>query len=827
MALDPNTLISHYRIAEKIGEGGMGEVYRASDDVLERDVALKIISEECCRESEKLQRFVREAKASSALNHPNIITIFEFGTDGETHFIASELIDGKTLGDVLSSGPLSVPETLQIAGQVASALSAAHAAGIVHRDIKPDNVMIRPDGLVKVLDFGVAKLLRLESSKNTDPEAETRIKIDTSPGMIIGTANYMSPEQAAAKEVDHRSDIFSFGVLVYEMLTGRLPFEGETGVEMLGAILYKDPVPLSTHAPDLPEELCAVIAKAMEKDPDARYQDVNELVRDVRAITGESEPVAIRSVSDESVQEAKTEILDRGTEEQAELADTKAADSRQTAKRSGLFGYMWVPILLVILALTAGAFWYFSGSSGEIDSIAVMPFVNESGDDDVEYLSDGMTETLISRLTRIPNLSVKASSSVFYYKGKSATPRQLGQDLGVGAVLLGKVSVRNERLKLSLELVDTATQNALWGETFDSPMSDLVDVQKEVAEQVSSQLRQHLSTDAKEDLARTYTRNSEANQLYLKGRYHWNKRSVEDFQKAIDLFKEAIDKDPTYALAYSGLADVYVLMPQYARKPSKVYMPLAKSAAQKAIELDDSLAEPHATMGYVVSIFEGNFVEAESEYERAIQLDPKYATAYQWYSEYLAAMGRNEEAVRAAKKALELEPLSLIIHTGVGLIYWITGNPDASIAHLKTTKELAPDFIPPYQICALAYESKRMFKETNENYIKAFELAGGDTSWLKELETHYEKDGWEGVWKQRIRFFLERQKQEGGGYEFIIASNYGNLENREKTLEYMRMVVDERGWRILNIRSAPTFEFLKGDPEYEAILERIGFRNLE
>ncbi|NNF00051.1 MAG: tetratricopeptide repeat protein, partial [Pyrinomonadaceae bacterium] len=397
-------------------------------------------------------------------------------------------------------------------------------------------------------------------------------------------------------------------------------------------------------------------------------------------------------------------------------------------------------------------------------------------------------------------------------------------ELNVQAVLLGRVVQRGEDLTLNLELVDATTENVLWAEKFDRKMKDLVSLQSEIARDVSNKLRLRLSATEREKVAKTYTANSEAQRLYLRGRFHWNKRTSDDFEKAIVYFKQAIERDPTYPLAYAGLADVYVLTPQYARKSTKVFIPLAKSAAQKAIELDYSLAEPHATLGYVLSLYGADFEGAEREYTKAIELNPKYATAYQWYSEFLAAAGRKEEAIKTAKTALELEPLSLIIHAGVGLIYWQTREPDKAIAHLNTTKELDPNFIPTYQILALAYEKKRMFHQSNANSIKAAELAGRDTSNFSELKSHYERDGWNGVWKQRVKLLTEQSKKTGRNVDFLLAMNYAKLKNKEKTLEYLQRVYDERDWRMMNIGIAPGLEFLKGEPRYEELLRKIGFR---
>jgi eukaryotic-like serine/threonine-protein kinase len=590
MKLENGSIINQYKIISAIGKGGMGEVFLAQDTKLDRKVALKILPAEFAEDKDRMSRFVREAKSASALNHPNIITIHEIGESDGTHFIATEFIDGKTLGDYVKSNPLNYKSALEIAIQVASALDEAHQAGIVHRDIKPDNVMIRANGLVKILDFGIAKLTDRQGDTETRGRGEEdktliaasplpRVPASTSPGMIIGTANYMSPEQAKGKVVDARTDIFSFGVVLYEMISGHLPFEGENALAMIAAILHKEPKPLNS---EVPTEITKIINKCLRKNRDERYQTIKDVGNDLKEVKQELE---LKNLMERSIvpnQDAnKTQILQATT-----LDEINQTTTNQTVASNPKTKYLAAGLLTLLLAV-GGFFGYkYLSPAKQIESIAVMPFVNESKNEDVEYLSDGMTETLINSLSQIPNLSVKARSTVFYYKGKEISPQKIGEELKVQAILNGRVVQRGNDLVLYLSLVDVKTGNQIWGETYNRKQSDLVSLQSEIAKTVSDKLRLKLTATEQERVSKTNTTSSEAQQLYLKGRFHWNKRKTEDFQKAREYFQQAIAADPNYALAHTGLADTLALMPYYGNFRPSEYMPLAMQSAQKALELD-------------------------------------------------------------------------------------------------------------------------------------------------------------------------------------------------------------------------------------------------
>ena len=727
--------ILHYKILSKIGAGGMGEVFLAQDTKLDRKVALKILPPEFANDKDRMTRFVREAKSASALNHPNIITIYEIGESDGTHFIATEFIEGETLSKHLRGENVSLKSVLDIATQIASALQTAHSAGIVHRDIKPDNLMIRADGLAKILDFGIAKLS--ETPTNIGEEDATAIqKPSTSPGMIIGTANYMSPEQAKGKEIDARSDIFSFGIVFYEMLTGKRAFEGETALESISSILKDEPKPISQFLPEVPNEIERIVNKTLRKDREERYQTAKDLVVDLKDA---KQNLELQNLMERSIvpnkDENKTQILKATT-----LDEINQTTTNQTVKSNPKTKYLAAGLLTLLLAV-GGFFGYkYLSPAKQIESIAVMPFVNESKNEDVEYLSDGMTETLINSLSQIPNLSVKARSTVFYYKGKEISPQKIGEELKVQAILNGRVVQRGNDLVLYLSLVDVKTGNQIWGETYNRKQSDLVSLQSEIAKTVSDKLRLKLTATEQERVSKTNTTSSEAQQLYLKGRFHWNKRKTEDFQKAGEYFRQAIAADPNYALAHTGLADTLALMPYYGDFRPSEYMPLAKQSAQKALEIEPNLAEAHASLGQILLNYDYDFKGAERELKRAIELDPKYSSAYQWLSEVYHYQGNGDQALSEINKALELDPLALVINNQKGRVLHFNGKRDEAVAQFKKTIELFPDSV-------MAHNNLRFLYEGNEMYSEAFEQVIAQNKRperIKDLQLAFEKDGYKG-----------------------------------------------------------------------------------
>ena len=670
----PNTTLSHYRIVSKIGSGGMGEVYLAEDTKLDRKVAIKFLNEEFSKNADKLNRFIREAKAASALNHPNILTVYEIGETDHTKYIVTELIDGKTLRAHLSP-PESLPlnQILKIGVQICEALSAAHQAGIIHRDIKPENIMIRSDGYAKVLDFGLAKLLMSvppaaaggSGGNEVSMEGETKVFVNTSPGVVMGTVSYMSPEQARGTETDVRTDIRSLGVVLYEMLSGKVPFTGETVNHTIVSILEKEPLLLE----NVPGELQRIVRKSLTKDVEMRYQSARDLLIDLKNlrreldIQGELERSIIpnREATTESAKENETKVYVADSVAATRSGQVAATQNVATSSssleyavtqaRSHKLATAIIGVLLVGVISAAGYWAFFSRGAGskQINSIAVMPFVNERGNADVEYLSDGMTETLIKSLSNLSNLDVKPRSAVFRYKGKDTDLQTIARELNVQAILNGRVAQRGDQLTLSLELVDVQKNSVLWTEQYQRRQSDLVSLQSEIARDISTRLKAKLSGAEETKVSKSATADPEAYQAYLKGRYYWNRRTAENLKKAIEQFKLATDRDPNYARAFAGLADCYAVSTEYAGTPTSEVLPQSKAYAERALSIDGQLAEPHATLG-IVNEYSWQWGEAEKEFKRAIELNltiPRRITGIQFTSRLWGEMTRQAMIKRA------------------------------------------------------------------------------------------------------------------------------------------------------------------------------------
>ncbi|HXU09876.1 MAG TPA: protein kinase, partial [Blastocatellia bacterium] len=740
MLLPINTIISHYRILSRIGAGGMGDVYLAEDANLGRRVALKILPEQFNEDEDRLRRFEQEARAASALNHPNIITIHEVGRDAGMRFIATEFIEGETVRQILKRDGMNIRQAVDIAIQVARALAAAHRAGIVHRDIKPENVMLRPDGLVKVLDFGVVKLTEVFTERKTesqdpdDGDVATLGVVTTEANIVMGSPNYMSPEQARGFSVDSRTDIFSFGALLYEMLTGKMAFKGESVSDVLVAILERRPPSLSESASDVPPQLQSIVDRSLAKDLASRYQTASDLIDDLkqlrRRIDAESgqenswRPVNSEgSVADTNQQSRQT--ADEPSSRVDHVSTVPATSSAEfivteikTHKRAFVSG-----VLFVMVAV--GSIIYFTRAAGArpIDSIAVLPFSNTSADPNTEYLSDGLTESLINNLSQSHKLKVMSRNSVFRYKGRDADPKAIGRELGVHGVLSGRIIQRADTISISVDLIDARDDSQVWGEQYNRPMSDLAALPEEIARQVSEKLQHRLSGEDEKRVTRRHTENADAYQLYLKGRFYWNKRTEEGLNKGVEYFNQAIEKDPAFALAYAGLADCYALLYEYSATPSKDLYPKAKAAAMRALDIDDSLAEAHTSLAAAYE-YEWNWSEAEKQYERAIELNENYATAHQWYSAYLISRRRFDEAIREARRAAELDPLSLIINTALGRALQSSQRYDEAIDQIRKTIDMDPNFAEARFQLALAYEGKRAYNDAIREFEKFIELSG-------------------------------------------------------------------------------------------------------
>jgi len=785
--LPAGATVSHYRILSPLGAGGMGEVYLARDTKLERTVALKLLPVELASDPERTRRFIQEAQAASALTHPHICVIYETGESAEGRpFIAMEHVEGQTLEARIGGRPLETAEIVDIGIQAADALDAAHSRGIVHRDIKPGNIVITPRGQVKVLDFGLAKVAGA-AGQTLESEFPTRARTD--PGMVLGTVQYMSPEQALGRSVDHRTDVFSLGAVLYEMATGHLPFSGPSASETIDRIVHTEPPGVARFNYGLPPELERMIRKCLEKDPDRRYQSARDLVVDLKNLKRDSGP-------------------------QAEAGGKAAPGGRK-------LGALVAAAVIAAVGLL-GVRAYRAGEATTIDSIAVLPFVNAGADPDTEYLTEGLPDSLISSLSRLPNLKVISLTSVLRYKKQEIDPQAAGRDLGVRAILVGRVTQRGDGLMVSAELVDTRDKSRIWGEQYNRKLADIVTVQEDIAREIAEKLRRRLSGDPAQQLSRKRTDNPEAYQAYLKGRYYWFKRTEEGLKKGIEYFNEAIRKDPNYAAAYAGLADSYNLSARYGSIPPREAFAKGMAAALKALELDDSLAEAHASLGFVRLYYDWDLASAENEFKRAIELNPSYAIAHAWYALPLSAQGRHEEALREKKRAVELEPLTAIINSDLGRGFYYARDYDQAVEQMQKTLELDPDFAEAHLWLGKALQRKGLHAQAIAEFERAVALRGSSNDW-GALGHGYAAAGR----REEAQRVLEKMRQLSGGryvasYDFaVIHLALGDLD---RAFEWFQRAHTERNTLLIFVNVDPQFDPLRSDPRLVDLVRKMGLR---
>ena len=790
--------LGHYEILRELGKGGMGEVYLARDTKLDRPVAIKLLNKRFERNDDNIRRFVREAKAASALNHPNILTIFEIGEFEGSHFIVSEYIEGKTLRDILKENKLDLAKIVDIACQAASALAEAHKARIIHRDIKPENIILRDDGYVKILDFGLAKLLPDGDLELLNDDI-TRRQNTTASGIVLGTVNYMSPEQAKGQKVDERTDIFSLGAVLYEMLTGKAPFAGDSIPETFAKLIEHEPEPIRTYVSGVPDAVEQVISRMLEKSPEDRYQTVRETADDLKAInSGLSGSLLERS--QQRVSENRTAVMQQTTGDGAHT----------TAENTGprVHWYQRWPVMAVLGSLLiasvgfGGYFWWQRmGPSDEIRSVAVMPFVNETGDPQVEYLSDGMTDTLISSLSELPKIKVKARTSVFRYKGKEIDPKIIGKELGVQVVVNGRVSQREGRTNVLLEVVDTETEDVIFSTRYDKPQSELVTLQSDIARDVSGRLKSKLSGTEEAKVTKAHTADPEALKLYLQGQFYRYKGGRNNVQLATDYFNKAIEKDPNYALAYAGLAlnygsyDLYNLVPDWRK---------ASAAAKRALELDDSLAE--------AQLAAGNF-------RRAIELNPDYADAHVAFCIDLTMTKRFDEGIAECSKARELDPLSAVVAMRLGAAYFYARRPDEAIEMLTRAHEMDPTFWVPLGYLGAAQTLKGQYTEAAATFRKAIEISDGSPNAKSHLAYALGKAGQR---EDALKLIdeLKRQAEQEHINTFHFAIPYIGLGDKDEAFFWLGKGVDERSIGFEQLDVHPWFDDLRSDPRFEALLVR-------
>ena len=836
MLLSPETQLGRYAIRSLLGAGGMGEVYLAQDTSLNRKVALKVLPADVASNQDRMRRFKQEATAAASLNHPNIAHIYEVGVASDLNFIAMEYVDGTTLRDKIHNDQLA--KLLRTLQHVAEGLAKAHDAGIVHRDLKPDNIMITSDGHAKVLDFGLAKLIEPTSNSATSGEEPTILQQHSTPGLVLGTLGYMSPEQAQGKtkEIDNRSDIFSFGCILFEAITKQKAFAGKDQIEVLNKIIREPAPPLSAFIANAPPDLQRIVRRCLAKDPNDRYQNVKDVAIELKEVRRDMEdtvidttvpPVSYASSEARTLWHSDTTRVQSRSATAESPASTRASSAEfivnelkrhKTATLLGAF--------LILFAATAAVFglrsyWHARNTELAIESIAVIPFENQNKDQNAEWISDGLTESIINNLTQLPNLRVIARSSVFRYKGKQTDPIAVGKELGVRAVLTGRMMQRGETMLISAELIDIRDNKQLWGEQYETRLADMLSVQREIAHEITNNLRPTLSGVEQSRMDKQYTANSEAYQLYLKGRFYWNKRTPADIQKAVPFFQQAIEKDSKYALAYSGLADAYTLIPVYTRESAREYMPKAKEAALKALTLDDKLAEAHASLGQISDYYDYDFVTAEKEYRRAIELNPNYATAHQWYAEHLSALKRNDEAIVEIRRALDLDPLSVIMNRIYGDILADGRKYDEAIAQYQKTLDLDPNFTTAHYFLGRAYEFKGMYDEAVAEYTKSQAISILPPETVQKLKDVYARSGWKAYLKMSIDLLMH-DSQRTLFPPFVIASFYARLGNNDEAMKALEKGYEEREFRMTLLSVSPEFDGLRSDPRFRELVRRMG-----